>query len=117
MGAGSGRRAAWRGDDMPLLDYLRKSNQKDGGIHQWVKKRFAKEKQEGESLEAFARRCTPRGEKMISADMVSRKNDKFYGQWLALHVPFRSFAEFHVDDIAARRTAVMLGGGRGGFFF
>ena len=45
----------WRGEEMPLLDFLRKSNVKDGAIHKWVRKRFDKEKRDGESLEEFAR--------------------------------------------------------------
>ena len=34
--------------------------------------------------------------------MVSRKNDRYYGQWLVLHVPFRSMSEFHVSEINAK---------------
>ena len=49
------RTVLWRGDNMPLLDFLRKSNVKDGAIHKWVRQRFAKEKRNGETLEKFAR--------------------------------------------------------------
>ena len=45
----------WRGDDMPLLDFLRKSNTKNGAIHKWVRQRFAKEGRQGETIEEFAR--------------------------------------------------------------
>ena len=33
--------------------------------------------------------------------MLSRLNDKFYGQWLMLHVPFRDPEDFHVPVAAA----------------
>ena len=37
---------------------------------------------------------------MIAADMVNRMNDKYFGQWLALNVPFRRLAD--LEDAAAR---------------
>ena len=43
---------------------------------------------EVKSLNAFAQEYETRGEKIVSADTVSRMNDKFYGQWLALRVRF-----------------------------
>ena len=42
----------------------------------------------------FAREYRMTGEKLVAADMVSRLNDKFYGQWLMLHVPFSDPAWF-----------------------
>ena len=75
-----------------MLEYLRKANNK-GEIVNWVKKRHKREAEEGMDLATFARKVKPRGEKMISADMVSRLNDKYFGQWLALHVPFRNIDE------------------------
>ena len=78
----------WRGEKMSLLDYLRKANT-NGEIVGWVKKRYAREAREGIDLETFARKVKPRGEKMVAADSVMRLNDKYFGQWLALHEPFR----------------------------
>ena len=46
------------------------------------------------SLEVFAKEYQTRGEKLIAATMYSRLNDKFYAQWLALNVPFRSLNDF-----------------------
>ena len=40
-------------------------------------------------IQEFARAYCMAGEKVVAADMVSRLNDKFYGQWLMLHVPFK----------------------------
>ena len=45
-------------------------------------------------LQEFARGYRMAGEKVVAADMVSRLNDKFYGQWLMLHVPFTDPAWF-----------------------
>ena len=41
-------------------------------------------------------------EKLIAADTVRHLNDKFYGQWLALNVPFRDIDEFLTEDIKAK---------------
>ena len=62
----------WRSDDHTLLDYLRLSN-KDG-----------------------ARRKNAR-RVCVAAIMNSRLRDDFYGQWLLLNVPFRSFADLWDD--------------------
>ena len=54
------------------------------------------------SLTDFARDYVMRGEKVVAADTVSRTNDKFYGQWLILHVPFDTRADFffpRVEDL------------------
>lgn len=34
------------------------------------------------------------GEKVVAAECLSRLNDVFYGQWLMLHVPFKSPEDF-----------------------
>ena len=94
----------WRDEHMSLLDYLRKAN-KQGEIVNWVKKRHAKEAAEGAALETFAQQVKPRGEKMVSADMVSRLNDKYFGQWLALHVPFRNFNELIDEEVRQKVPA------------
>ena len=89
----------WRGAKMPLLEYLRKANA-NGHINEWVRKRHASEgKTEEMDLETFARQVKGRGEKMVSADTVHRLNDKYFGQWLALHVPFRTLAELQDTEV------------------
>ena len=35
---------------------------------------------------------------MVAADTVNRFNDKYYGQWLALHVPLRKLADLAVIE-------------------
>jgi len=43
---------------------------------------------------------------MIAADTVSRMNDKYFGQWLVLHTPFRRISELHdteLDDLVPHR--------------
>ena len=69
-------KCTWRSEDHTLLDFLRLSN-KDG--HQRKNSR---------------RVCA-------SAVMGSRLRDEFYGKWLLLNVPFRSYLELW-DDKASR---------------
>ena len=51
------------------------------------------------SLDDFANAYVMRGEKVAAANMVYRFNDKFYGQWLMLHVPFRSLEDFQDKEV------------------
>ena len=91
----------WRSDRMSLIDFLRKSNDA-GEIIQYLKKLHAKQGEAGRSLEEFARSYRPQGEKLIAASTVSRLRDLYYGQWMALHVPFRSLEELLPEDVVAR---------------
>ena len=50
-------------------------------------------------LEEFANTYSTHGEKLIAAETVSRLNDKYYGQWLALHEPFRSLDKLKIEEI------------------
>ena len=43
-----------------------------------------------QTLEDFAASYRMQGEKVVAAETVSKFNDRFFGQWLMLHVPFRS---------------------------
>ena len=43
------------------------------------------------------------GEKVVAAEMVSMLNDKFFGQWLALHVPFRQLDDLLVPEIPTQQ--------------
>ena len=61
-----------------------------------------KEKIDQERLEAFARDYRCRGEKLVAADTVWRMNDRYYGQWLALNVPFRRLEDFQDDEVERR---------------
>ena len=65
----------WRSEDHSLLDYLRLTNK------------------DGQKRKNARRVC-------VAAVTNSRLRDDFYGQWLVLNVPFRSFADLW-DDRAA----------------
>jgi hypothetical protein len=82
---------SWKGEDMPLIEFLRKTNS-DGNIARWLKK---KHKDSGSDipLEAYARTYTVRGGALVAADMTRWTQDRFYGQWLMLHVPFKKPSE------------------------
>ncbi|CAK9045171.1 ATP-dependent DNA helicase PIF1, partial [Durusdinium trenchii] len=89
---------AWRHDDMTLLEYLRKSNA-SGDIVHWLQKAHAAA-DTALDLAAFAQEYRTFGEKIVAAETVSIFNDKFFGQWMMLHLPFRSAADLVPADIA-----------------
>ena len=88
----------WRDDNMSLLDFLRKSNKK-GEISKHIRQRFATESMHEESLEAFANRCECRGDTIIAAVHSSRFSDKFFKEWLVLHVPFRALVQLWREEV------------------
>ena len=88
--------AAWRGE-MTLLEYLRRVNSK-GAILEHIRKEYLRGDR-SVSLETFALRYETFGEKIIAAEMVSMLNDKYYGQWMALNVPYRRLEDLLVPDI------------------
>ena len=88
-------KSPWRGDDMTFLEWMRKSGA-DGKIARWVQlrhKRLLALQQTTQTLQEFAQTCVMNGEKLIATDMLAMSNDKFFGQWLTLHVPFRRHEE------------------------
>ena len=97
----------WRGEATSLLDFLRKSND-EGDIVQYLKKAYAKQAESESSLEEFARVYKPQGEKLIAAATVSRLRDLYYGQWMALHVPFRSLNKLLLEEVVARVPEKLL---------
>lgn len=87
----------WRGEDMSLLEFLRKAN-KDGKILKHI--RAAHEDSDlSKDLEAFAREYKTRGEVMIASIVLSRFNDAYYGQWLVLNVPFRDISDLWLPEV------------------
>ena len=82
----------WRGPDMSLLEFLRKSND-DGAISGWLKEKWRKLAPESD-MTSFAQAYSMDGEKVVACAMGSRLRDKCYGQWLMLHVPFTDPSEF-----------------------
>ena len=53
-------------------------------------------------LGEFATAYPTFGEKVIAAEMVSVFNDKYFGQWLMLHVPFRTVSDFLDPEVMAK---------------
>jgi hypothetical protein len=53
-------------------------------------------------LEEFAREYHTKGEKLIAADTLFRMNDKYYGQWLALNVPFKKLEDLLLPDVVEK---------------
>ena len=45
-------------------------------------------------IQDFANQYSTRGQKLIAASTYSMLNDKYYGQWLVLHKPFRRLEAF-----------------------
>ena len=78
--------ATWARGRIPLIDFLRKTT-KAGDICAWLKK-LHEASGSDDDLREFARQYRMRGEKVVAAEFVSRLNDRFYGQWLMLFVPF-----------------------------
>ena len=84
--------ARWAAGKISLLDYLRKTGE-SGQILQWLQAKH-RESESTRALEQFAAEYKMAGEKLVAADMLSRLNDRFYGQWLMLHVPFKDPQDF-----------------------
>ena len=82
---------AWRGDNMTLLEFLRKSNDA-GDVIDWLRKAH-EAKDPASDLGEFATEYRTFGEKVIAAEMVSPFNDKYFGQWLMLYKPFRNILD------------------------
>ena len=90
----------WRSEDMTLLDYLRRAGL-DGKIHQKYR-RLHKAHGGNMSLEQWIRETKPSGEVLVAPVMYSRNSDRYYGQWLVMHVPFR-----RLDDLWDARAAAV----------
>ncbi|CAK0818116.1 unnamed protein product, partial [Prorocentrum cordatum] len=94
--------SAWRPDHMGLLDYVRRSNSR-GGVHRALRLRYANLQKANDpsvanvDLETWAARVPMRGEVLVAARSNSRFSDEYYGQWMLLHVPFRSVDELWQD--------------------
>ena len=87
--------AAWARGKISLLDFLRKTTN-EGHICNWLKK-LHKRMDPETPLSEFAAAYEVQGEKVVAAEMNSRLSDRFYGQWLVLHCPFDSLADFLRD--------------------
>ena len=92
--------ATWARGYIPLLDFLRKTGTQ-GQILQWVRNSWTASGKE-QSLEAYARDLAPKGEKVVAARTLSWFNDRYYGQWLMLHVPFEDPNDFVNENILSK---------------
>ena len=93
--------ATWAAGRISLLDFLRKSNEA-GDISQWLKKKHKDEAAEGMPLEDFAANFPMQGEAVVAAETLSRLSDRFWGQWLVLHIPFTCIDEFICEEALAK---------------
>ena len=92
--------SAWRGDNMTLLEFLRKSNDA-GDVISWLQKAY-EAADTALDLGEFATAYSTFGEKIIAAEMVSVFNDKYFGQWLMLNMPFRNAVDFLNPEVMAK---------------
>ena len=92
-------KSTWRAPDMTLAWFLRKTNQK-GNVHHKLKLKYERAKKAAEeartelfedSLEEWANNVETEGDVALAAMFLSRYNDKYYGQWVLMNVPFRDF--------------------------
>ena len=95
----------WRAKDMPLAEFLRKTNQK-GQIHQKFKRGYEQAKAEAEaegqledSLQEWINYAECQGEVAVAASYLTRYSDRFYGQWVLMNVPFRSLKDFLLPEL------------------
>ncbi|CAK0908773.1 unnamed protein product [Prorocentrum cordatum] len=51
------------------------------------------------TLEEYARTYTVRGEKIVAVDTVFEFNDRYYGQWAAMNVPFRNLEDLQCEVV------------------
>ena len=92
--------AHWAAGQIPLLEFLRKTNRR-GAIAHWLRREH--ERVGGErDLHDFAREFEVRGQQVVAVTMVSRFNDRHYGQWLMLNVPFADPRQFVNEDLLRR---------------
>lgn len=92
--------APWARGHIPLIDFMRKTGSK-GQILHWLKKKHSAAAVD-EDLASFARSYKMRGEKVVAAKTLSWFNDRFYGQWLMLHVPFDDPKDFVDEEILSK---------------
>ena len=92
--------SAWVCGCISLLDFLRKTNAK-GDICNWLKKQH---EASGSILELgdYAANYKMYGEKVVAAETLSKLNDRYYGQWLVLNVPFTTLEDLYDEQTLAR---------------
>ena len=109
--------STWRSDRMSLLEFLRKSSA-TGDIAGWLREKHRQEQQRGDStsLHNFAENYAMQGEQIVATDYLWRLNDRYFGQWCMMNLPFRTMAYFAdvagIEKVPARyrwfATALVL---------
>lgn len=101
-------KCTWRPADMTLAEFLRKTG-KSGKVHPKLQQRYRQAKKEAEAaegellqetLEEWAVQAKSGGEVALAAMYLSRYNDRYYGQWVLMNIPFRNFdAEIKLPEV------------------
>ena len=84
--------SSWRQDNMTLLEYLRKAGS-DGQICQRYRRLYKALKAQV-PVEEWINHFPTDGQIVVASVMYTHSNDRHFGQWLLLNVPFR-----RVDDL------------------
>ena len=97
--------STWRAPDMPLIEFLRKTN-KQGKIHQYLAKQYrqgqspdGEDEHLEETLEAWANNAPTGGQVAVASIYLSRYNDRYYGQWVLMNVPFKSMEDLKRPEL------------------
>ena len=98
--------STWRRDGMNLLEFLRKSGA-DGQISQRYRRTHRSRRIEM-PLTDWANACPADGSVLVASVMYSRSSDRHFGQWLLLHVPFRSLEDLWRPEAARLPESLQL---------
>ncbi|CAE7905753.1 Helb, partial [Symbiodinium necroappetens] len=93
----------WRAADMTLADFLRKTNLR-GGVHRSFVRRHQQlirndEDVMEETLEDWVNNAPLQCDVAVAAIYLSRYNDRYYGQWVLMNVPFRSMDDLRRKEL------------------
>ena len=88
--------SSWRRPNMNLLDFLRKSGN-NGQISQKYRRMHSHHKI-GMPLNDWINVHPPDGKTLVANVMYAHTNDRHYGQWLLLNVPFQNVDDLWVED-------------------
>ena len=88
--------SSWRRPNMNLLDFLRKSGN-NGQISQKYRRIHSNHKI-GMPLNDWINVHPPDGKTLVANVMYAHTNDRHYGQWLLLNVPFQNVDDLWVED-------------------
>ena len=78
------------------VDRVLAEGQQEGRHPRASRKAYLRTDQSIIGLQDFAVRYETFGEKIIAAEIISMQNDKLYGQWMALNVPYKCLEDLLV---------------------